>query len=168
MVLAGACPSWCEQFTSAKAVSVAPLDNALRELNQGERFPPFLFTLCVVQSRRYPCQTVSFLPALLPAFGLSHSGPAAIQSALANTSNIIFITAQVEPKATCTDRCHKLYLSFPFYWLVASGKEAEDLVMKCSSALYTQEHFAHYSWGSYQGTVGWMIMPHGRAEYVLR
>lgn len=96
-----------------------------------------------MQSRRHLCQTISFLPALLPAFGLPHSGPAAIQSALANTSNIIFITAQVEPKATCTDRCHKLYLSFPFYCLVASGKEGEDLVMKCSfSAFNTQEHFA--------------------------
>lgn len=74
---------------------------------------------------------------------MPHSGPAAIQSALANTSNIIFITAQVEPKATCTDRCHKLYLFFPFYCLVASGKEGEDLVMRCSfSALHAQEHFA--------------------------
>lgn len=96
-----------------------------------------------MQSGRYLCQTISFLAALLPAFGLPHSGPAAIQSALANTSNIIFITAQVEPKATCTDRCHKPYLSFPFYCLVASGEEGEDLVMKCSfSALNAQEHFA--------------------------
>lgn len=96
-----------------------------------------------MQSRRYLRQTISFFPALLPASRLPRAGPAATQSALANTSNIIFITAQVEPKATCTDRCHELYLSFPFYCSVASGKEGEDLVMKCSlSAVNAREHFA--------------------------
>lgn len=110
---------------------------------KAERFPSSLSIPRAMQSRRYLRQTVSFFPALLPASRLPHSGPAAIQSALANTSNIIFITAQVELKATCTDRCHELYLSFPFYCLVASGKEGEDLVMKCClSAVNAQEHFA--------------------------
>lgn len=125
-------PSGNDQLIFAKALIAALLDNVLHELNQGREIPLSLFAPCTMQSRRYLCQTISILPVLLQAFGLSHSGPAAIQSALANTSNIIFITSEVEPRATCTDRCHKLYLSFPLYCAVASGKEAEDLVMKCS------------------------------------
>lgn len=122
-----------------------------------------------MQSRTYLCQTISFLPALLPAFRLSHSGPAAIQSALANTSNIIFITAQVEPKATCADRCQKLYLSFPFYCLVASGKEGEDLEMPllCFKHRGTFCCAPYYSWGSNQVVASWLSVCYGRAGYVI-
>lgn len=100
----------------------------------------FSFLLLVLQTKEDLRQTVLFLQFLLQALGLNHSGPDAIQSDPTNTSYTIFITAHIEPKATFANRHHELYLSSPFYCLLASGKE--DLVMKFSFFVLRHSIFA--------------------------